>query len=145
MAGTYSLSLTPKGTFGLERKMKLVTFALLLSMSGFAFAETGVGAKSTEIPTNEKDFVAKINGFEKSKIIEQLGEPSQKEDIQSAAGKLVASVWQYHYLNTDEKGEYYQTTELDFMNDKVVMVVFMNNDGTEKSPEAKIPKEINSK
>jgi len=34
-------------------------------------------------------------------------------------------------LNTDEKGDYYQTTELDFINDKVVMVVFMNNDGSE--------------
>jgi hypothetical protein len=117
--------------------MKLVTFALLFSISGFAFAGTENAAKSTEIPTNEKDFVASINGFEKAKIIEQLGEPSQKEDIQSASGKLVASVWQYHYLNTDEKGEYYQTTELDFMNDKVVMVVFMNNDGSEKSTEVK--------
>ena len=119
--------------------MKLVTFALLLSISCFAFAETGIAAKSTEIPTNEKDFVAKINGFEKAKIIEQLGEPSQKEDIESASGKLVASVWQYHYINTDDKGEYYQTTELDFMNDKVVMVVFMNNDGSEKSTEVKVP------
>ena len=67
----------------------------------------------------------------KAKIIEQFGEPSNVEDIASAAGKPVASIWQYHYLNTDEKGEYYQTTELDFINDKVVMVVFMNNDGSE--------------
>lgn len=111
--------------------MKLVTFALLLSLSGFAFAATETTTPSAEIPTNEKDFVALINGFEKAKIIEQLGEPSKIDDVQSAAGKPLASIWQYHYLNTDEKGEYYQTTELDFIDDKVVMVVFMNNDGSE--------------
>jgi hypothetical protein len=111
--------------------MKLATFALLLSFLGVAFAGTETTKPSSDIPTNENEFVAKINGFEKAKIIEQLGEPSKKEDIQSASGKLVASIWQYHYLNTDEKGEYYQTTELDFMNDKVVMVVFMNNDGSD--------------
>lgn len=111
--------------------MKLVTFALLLSLSGLAFAEAQVAAPSSDIPTNEKDFIASINGFEKAKIIEQFGEPSNVEDIATASGKPVASIWQYHYLNTDEKGEYYQTTELDFINDKVVMVVFMNNDGSE--------------
>ena len=111
--------------------MKLVTFALLLSLSGFAFAATETATAPSEIPTNEKDFVALINGFEKAKIIAQLGEPSKVEDVQSSSGKTFASIWQYHYLNTDEKGEYYQTTELDFIDDKVVMVVFMNNDGSE--------------
>jgi hypothetical protein len=111
--------------------MKLVTFALLFSLSGLAFAEAQVAAPASDIPTNEKDFIASINGFEKAKIIEQFGEPSNVEDIATASGKPVASIWQYHYLNTDEKGEYYQTTELDFINDKVVMVVFMNNDGSE--------------
>lgn len=111
--------------------MKLVSIALLLSLSGLAFADTESATQSKEIPTSEKEFIASINGFEKAKIIEQLGEPSQKEDIESASGKPLASIWQYHYLNTDEKGEYYQTTELDFMDDKVVMVVFMNNDGSE--------------
>jgi hypothetical protein len=111
--------------------MKLVTFALLLSLSGLAFAEAQVAAPASDIPTNEKDFIASINGFEKAKIIKQFGEPSNVEDIATASGKPVASIWQYHYLNTDEKGEYYQTTELDFINDKVVMVVFMNNDGSE--------------
>ena len=116
--------------------MKLVTFALLFSLSGLAFAEAQVAAPASEIPTNEKDFIASINGFEKAKIIEQFGEPSNVEDIATASGKPVASIWQYHYLNTDEKGEYYQTTELDFINDKVVMVVFMNNDGSEIPPNA---------
>ena len=116
--------------------MKLVTLALLLSLSGLAFAEGQAPALASDIPTNEKDFIASINGFEKAKIIEQFGEPSNVEDIATASGKPVASIWQYHYLNTDEKGEYYQTTELDFINDKVVMVVFMNNDGSEIPPNA---------
>lgn len=116
--------------------MKLVTLALLLSLSGLAFAEGQAPAPASDIPTNEKDFIASINGFEKAKIIEQFGEPSNVEDIATASGKPVASIWQYHYLNTDEKGEYYQTTELDFINDKVVMVVFMNNDGSEIPPNA---------
>jgi len=111
--------------------MKLVTFALLFSLSGIAFAEGEITAPASDIPTNEKDFISSINGFEKTKIIEQFGEPSKVEDVATDSGKPIASIWQYHYLNTDEKGEYYQTTELDFINDKVVMVVFMNNDGSE--------------
>lgn len=116
--------------------MKLITFALLLSLSGFALAATEPSKPASEIPTNEKDFVALINGFDKEKIVAQLGEPSKIEDVQSSSGKAFASIWQYHYLNTDEKGEYYQTTELDFIDDKVVMVVFMNNDGSEVPADA---------
>ena len=74
--------------------MKLVTFALLLSLSGLAFAEAQVAAPASDIPTNEKDFIASINGFEKAKIIEQFGEPSNVEDIATASGKPVASIWQ---------------------------------------------------
>lgn len=129
--GTYIQSISHINTDQLEPMMKLVTFVLLLSFFGFAFAGTETAKPSSVIPTDEKEFVTKINGFEKAKIIEQLGEPSSKEDIESASGKLFASIWQYHYLNTDEKGEYYQTTELDFIDDKVVMVVFKNNDGSD--------------
>ena len=65
-----------------------------------------------------------------------LGEPSKIEDLKANDDKVVASIWQYHYLNTDENGEYYQTTELDFLDDKVVTVVFMNNDGSEVPADA---------
>lgn len=85
-----------------------------------------------KIPTTEKEFVATINGFDKNKIVEQFGEPHKKDDLGlGKEGKAPASIWQYHYLNTDVNGAYYQTTELDFVDDKVVMVVFMNNDGEE--------------
>ncbi len=116
--------------------MKTLLLALLFALSTSAIAE--VNQAAAEIPTDEKAFVDSINGFDKSKILEQLGEPSMKNDITNAkTGKMEASIWHYHYLNTDAKGEYYQTTELDFIDDKVVMVVFMNNDGEELPNNAK--------
>ncbi|HEY8118202.1 MAG TPA: hypothetical protein VIE91_03085 [Methylophilaceae bacterium] len=119
--------------------MRTLFLALFLALSGTAIAEanqlpTADINQLSEIPTAEKEFVATINGFEKTKIVEQFGEPSKKDDIKTDSGKIVASVWQYHYLNTTPEGEYYQTTELDFVDDKVVMVVFMNGDGTDNNP-----------
>lgn len=108
--------------------MKSLFIALLLALSGSAIAEANEAPVSKEIPTTEKEFVASINGFDKAQIIEQLGEPSNMNDITNAkTGKLEASIWHYHNINTDEKGEYYKTTELDFIDDRVVLVVFMNN------------------
>jgi hypothetical protein len=109
--------------------MRKVLALLLLSMLSFAHAEE----LSKEIPTAEKAFIDSINGFNKAQIRAQFGEPVNIEDIQSPSGELNASIWQYHHLNTDEKGEYYETTELDFIDDKVVTVVFMNHDGSEAS------------
>jgi len=108
--------------------MKSLFVALLLALSGSAIAEANEAPVSKEIPTTEKEFVASIHGFDKAQIIEQLGEPSNMNDITNAkTGKLEASIWHYHNINTDEKGEYYKTTELDFIDDRVVLVVFMNN------------------
>ena len=116
--------------------MRTLFLALFLVLSGTAVAEanqlpTADTAKPTEIPTTEKEFIATINGFEKTKIIEQFGEPSKRDDIKTNNGKVIASVWQYHFLNTTPEGTYYETTELDFVEDKVVMVVFMNSDGSD--------------
>ena len=94
-----------------------------------------VGDKSgiaKEIPTTEKEFVAAINNFSKEQIIAQLGEPARAEDVKlKDTGKVVASIWYYHNINTAEDGTYFPTTELDFIDGKVVQVVYMNNDGTE--------------
>lgn len=120
--------------------MRALFLAVLLALSGTAAAEADTvpasektqppAVLSTEIPTSEKEFVAAINAFDKASIVEQFGEPSKKNDIKSGrTGDVVASIWHYHYLNTDANGAYYQTTELDFIGDKVVMVVFLNNDG----------------
>ena len=109
--------------------MKKILVTLLLSFTSIAFAKQVPGEVS--ISNAEKAFIDRIQGFEKAQIIQEFGEPSKVEDLKTNDEKVVASIWQYHYLNTDANGEYYQTTELDFLDDKVVMVVFMNNDGTE--------------
>jgi hypothetical protein len=88
----------------------------------------------TEIPTEEKAFVAAINKFNKAKIVELLGQPARADDVKvKGSGKVVASIWHYHNINTDENGVYYPTTELDFVDDNVVQVVFLNNDGSDKN------------
>jgi len=87
-----------------------------------------------EIPTEEKAFVAVINKFNKEKIVELLGEPARAEDVKiKGSEKVAASIWHYHNINNDENGGYYPTTELDFIDDKVVTVVFLNNDGSEEA------------
>lgn len=85
-----------------------------------------------ELPTTEKEFVDAINSFTKEEIIAQLGEPARAEDVKlKDSGKIVASIWYYHNINTAADGSYYPTTELDFIEGKVVQVVYMNNDGSE--------------
>jgi hypothetical protein len=122
--------------------MKTLFLALMLGIAGQSMAGAAQlpnantpNSATGDIAVTEKEFVAGISGIDKSKIVEQFGEPSKRDDITNPDGKVIASVWHYHYLNTDEKGAYYQTTELDIVDDKVVMVVFMNHDG-ESSPEA---------
>lgn len=89
-------------------------------------------SNNNEIPTLEQDFVKSINKFTKEQIIAQFGEPAQADDVKvKTTGKIVASIWQYHFINTAADGTYYETTELDFIDNKVVMVAFMNNDGAE--------------
>lgn len=124
--------------------MKTLFLALLLALSGTAVAEatenpTRENPKSTEIPTTEKEFVATINGFDKAQILEQFGEPSKMDDVKTTTGKVVASIWHYHFINTNADGAYYETTELDFVDDKVVMVVFMNHNGEDKPAESVSP------
>ncbi|MFZ3086461.1 MAG: hypothetical protein WA123_00185 [Methylotenera sp.] len=96
-----------------------------------AAADEGPGPNN-EIPTLEQDFVKSINKFTKAEIIAQFGEPAKADDVRiKDSGKVVASIWQYHFINTAADGTYYETTELDFIDGKVVMVAFMNNDGAE--------------
>ena len=114
----------------------VVLIGLLLTnvlFANFAIADETPG-NTAEIPTVEKDFVNAINGFDKTKIIAQFGEPAKADDVKiKGTDKIVASIWQYHFINTAVDGTYYETTELDFIDDKVVTVVFLNNDGAEGS------------
>ena len=114
-------------------KYLAVVIALLgqFSFSNWAFADPA-SKEVAEIPTVEKDFIDAINGFDKAQIIAQFGEPAKADDVKiKGTGKIVASIWQYHFINTSSDGSYYETTELDFIDDKVVTVVFLNNDGSD--------------
>ncbi len=115
--------------------MKYIVFFYLAILQA-CFIQAAVAEESpsntNEIPTLEQDFVNSINKFTKEQIIAQFGEPAKADDVKiKTTGKIVASIWQYHFINTAADGSYYETTELDFIDDKVVMVAFMNNDGAE--------------
>lgn len=119
--------------------MKHLLFVCLFVAQGLliqtAMAEEATSSQAT-IPTIEQDFVKSINQFSKAQIIEQFGEPAKSDDVKvKGSGKVVASIWLYHFINTAADGSYYETTELDFIDDKVVMVAFLKNDGSE-GPEA---------
>ncbi len=119
--------------------MKPLFLAVLFALSGSVIADASEPSSSSNIPTVEKEFVdAMTAGVEKAKIVAQFGEPSKKDDIEDS-GKVVASIWQYHNINTTVDGKPYETTELDFVNDKVVMVVFMNHDGTDQQTSKSVP------
>lgn len=116
----------------------LVSVWLVIAQACFIQAAIAEETPGTEIssargiPTLEQDFVKAINKFSKAEIIAQFGEPAKADDVKvKSTGKIVASIWQYHFINTSADGAYYETTELDFIDDKVVMVAFMNNDGAE--------------
>lgn len=112
-----------------------------LTLASFAIAQAFIAQlaianepeiSKVQIPIVEQEFVKNINKFSKSEIIEQFGEPAQADDVKvKGTGKIIASIWLYHFINKAEDGAYYQTTELDFIDDKVVMVAFLNNDGSE--------------
>ncbi len=125
--------------------MKLLTILALLA---FCTACSSVNTKSsdsassttakttasaeTTLPKEEKAFVKAIELLDKKSIVAQLGEPAKADDVKiKGSDRIVASIWHYHKINTDEKGAYYETTELDFIDDKVVQVVFLNNDGSD--------------
>jgi hypothetical protein len=115
--------------------MKTWSLAALLAtnilFTGISFADEAPPSIA-KIPTEEKAFVEAINQHNKASIVAQFGEPAKAEDVKvKGSGKIAASIWQYHNLNTAEDGSFYPTTELDFIDDKVVQVVFLNNDGSE--------------
>ena len=127
-------------------KKILLASAFLIALPLVAIAEDTAAAKT--IPVSEHEFVKAMKGLSKEKILAQLGEPAKKEDVTNKKnGKIVASIWHYHNINTDVEGKFYPTTELDFAGDNVEVVVFMNNDGIEvpyvepppPAPEAPLP------
>lgn len=121
------------------KRFALIVLTLAQTLFMQATMAEEVPANNTEIPIMEKDFVNNINKFTKEQIIAQFGEPAKADDVKvKKSGKVVASIWMYHYINTAADGTYYETTELDFIDDKVVMVAFLNNDGVESKDQAEV-------
>ena len=109
--------------------MKNQLLAILLILSPPLFANEIDIDKST-LPVDEKSFIEAISRFNKDEILKALGEPMHREDIKmKSSDEVVASVWQYHHINTAEDGSYYPVTELDFLDEFVETVVFQNNNG----------------
>ena len=114
--------------------MKTPSALLLMALTSPAFAA------GNEIPLNELGFVDAIQQLDKASITEQLGEPQKVADVKDdVTGEVLGTTWQYQYLNTTEDGEYYKTTELDFVGDRVITVVFINNEIPEADTTARIP------
>jgi hypothetical protein len=104
------------------------------AFSNFTYANEISPSDISEIPTDEHAFVDTVGKLDKAKIIALLGEPAKAEDVKlKDSGRVVASIWHYHFINTDANGTYYETTELDFIDDQVNVVVFLNNDGSDQS------------
>jgi hypothetical protein len=112
--------------------MRILSALLLLAISCFA------AAGDYALPTGEQAFLGEIHSISKSVVLERLGDPGNIMDIRDRdSGEVVGTAWQYHYLNTTEDGDYYKTTELDFVGDRVVTVVFSNTDYEEdNTPDA---------
>ncbi len=112
--------------------MKPWLYAALLTNSIFLANVSFAEETLPKIPKEEKAFVDAINKFNKAKIVAQLGQPAKADDVKiKGTDKVAASIWHYHNINTAEDGTLYPTTELDFVDDTVVQVVFLNNDGSE--------------
>lgn len=101
--------------------MKVLLVLLLFSLSTLAIARD-------ELPLNEHGFVDAIKTMKTDKIAELLGAPQRHYELKDDhTGAVIGQVWQYEYLNTSEDGAYYPGTELDIVDDRVITVVFMND------------------
>lgn len=106
--------------------MRFLSLFLLFILPGAAWAD------GNSIPLDEDGFVESVKNSDKTRIFNQLGEPARQIEVSDKDGEPVGAIWLYHYLNTSGTGEYYRTTELDFIGNQVVTVIFsMNNDNEE--------------
>jgi len=106
--------------------MKRLLLVLALTILVAACASTSPITKKTDqptskdqtntgmvLPTEEKAFVKAIRNFDRKAIIAQWGEPAKADDVKiKGTNKIIASIWHYHYVNTDENGNYLIDVEL---------------------------------
>lgn len=115
--------------------MKTWLISLALAFAGPAIA-------ATTIPENEPDFVTAVQSLPQDQIAEALGAPAFQYDIHDDAGEVVGSIWHYHNVTLAGDGQYYKTTELDFVGEKVVTVVLINTDASDaEADQAYLPSE----
>jgi hypothetical protein len=101
-----------------------------------------LAADMEPIPTKETDFVDAIVSISQAQIAELLGDPAYTYTIRNSEGQPAGTIWHYHYVTTTDDGEYYKTTELDFIGDRVSTVVFINNDAADPSGVAASPCDV---
>jgi hypothetical protein len=102
-------------------KNLFVTLPLLL-LPAVGYADGG-------LPVDETGFVDAVQNMTKDKIAELLGQPANSFEVKDKfTGESLGTVWNYKYLNTSEDGNYYKTTELDLVNDRVATIVFSDSE-----------------
>lgn len=104
---------------------------IALALAGPAFA-----APMTAIPEHEPEFVEAVQSLDQSEIVKLLGDPAYQYDIKDDDGEVVGSIWHYHDVTTGDDGQYYKTTELDFVGSRVVTVVLINSEDTDSGNDA---------
>lgn len=111
--------------------MKSHVMLLLAALANPAWADDG-----PSIPSDEDGFITAIQSKTPQEITELLGDPSYQFAIRDKEGQVVGNIWHYHYVTTSLDGQYYKTTELDFIGDKVVTVVLINTSDDEDTSAA---------
>ena len=99
-----------------------------LFLMALAFASPAFAASTDTIPEHEPDFVSTVQSLNQDEIAELLGTPAYQYDIRNPEGDVVGAIWHYHNVTTGDDGQYYKTTELDFVGGRVVTVVLINTD-----------------
>ncbi|HEY3327071.1 MAG TPA: hypothetical protein VGK14_07845 [Novimethylophilus sp.] len=107
----------------------LISMALALASPAFA-------ASTDTIPAREPDFVTTVQSLNQDEIAELLGAPAYQYDIRNDEGDVVGAIWHYHHVTAADDGQYYKTTELDFVGGRVVTVVLINTDDSSADNDA---------
>lgn len=112
--------------------MKFLTAVLMLVFAAPSLAEI------SDIPTEESAFLEVIGSVHPDKRDELLGEPEETIILRNQEnGEEMGAIVHYRYINTNSEGEYYKTTELDYLNGRLVMIVFSNSDFQETKTAAR--------
>ena len=116
--------------------MKTVIFLLVVAFSHNALAEEG-------LPSKENEFLDVIAWITPQKLVEYLGDPAGVSFVRDKeTGDQVGTIVRYHYINTNDDGEYYKTTELDYLGGRLKTVIFSTSDVDESTIPEEAPENI---